>query len=136
QVNATDAARRRADIALASARAQLVLDVAQAYYNAALDDRLVQIAEATLAQADETLRLTTLARQVGNQPEFDLLRAQVTRDNQRPVLIQRRADRELAYTRLRLLLSLPADLPLALSTPLNDAAPVPVARFASDPNLL
>jgi len=136
QVDAATSARRRADIQLASTRAQLVLDVAQAYYNAALADRLVTIAEATLAQAEETLRLTTLARQVGNQPEFDLLRAQVTRDNQRPVLIQRRADRELAYTRLRLLLSVPSDQPLTLTTPLNDAAPVPVARFASNPNLL
>jgi outer membrane protein TolC len=136
QIDATTAARRRADIQLASTRAQLVLDVAQAYYNAALADRLVLISEATLAQADETLRQVTLAKQVGNQPEFELLRAQVTRDNQRPVLIQRRADRELAYTRLRLLLSIPADQPLALSTPLNDAAPVPVARFASNPDLL
>jgi outer membrane protein len=136
QVDAATAARRRADIQLASTRAQLALDVAQAYYTAILSDRLVQIAEATLGQAEETLRLTTLARQVGNQPEFELLRAQVTRDNQRPVLIQRRADRELAYTRLRLLLSVPADQPLTLTTPLNDAAPVPVARFASNPNLL
>jgi outer membrane protein TolC len=136
QVDAATAARRRADIQLASTRAQLVLDVAQAYYNAALADRLVQIAEATQAQADETLRLTRLARQVGNQPEFDLLRAQVTADNQRPVLIQRRADRDLAYTRLRLLLSVPADQPLTLTTPLNDAAPVPVERFASNPALM
>ncbi|HEV7591419.1 MAG TPA: TolC family protein [Longimicrobium sp.] len=136
QVDASTAARRRADIQLASTRAQLVLDVAQAYYNAALADRLVSISEATFAQAEETLRQVTLAKQVGNQPEFELLRAQVTRDNQRPVLIQRRADRELAYTRLRLLLNLSADAPLALTTPLNDAAPVPVARFASNPNLL
>jgi outer membrane protein TolC len=133
QVNAAAAGRRRAELALASARAQLVLDVAQAYYNAALSDRLLQIGEATLAQAEETLRQTRLARQVGNQPEFELLRAQVTYDNQRPVVIQRRSDRELAYTRLRLLLDLPADAPLALSTPLNDAAPVAVERFASNP---
>ena len=136
QVNASDAGRRRADIQLASTRAQLVVDVAEAYYNAALADRLVQIAEATLAQAEETLRQTQLARQVGNQPEFDLLRAQVTRDNQRPVVIQRRADRDLAYTRLRLLLAMPSDAPLALTTPLSDAAPVPVARFASNPDRL
>ncbi|HET7233228.1 MAG TPA: TolC family protein [Longimicrobium sp.] len=136
QVDAASAARRRAEIQLASTRAQLVLDVAQAYYNAALADRLVSIAEATLAQAEETLRQVTLARQVGNQPEFELLRAQVTRDNQRPAVIQRRADRDLAYIRLRLLLDLPADQPVTLTTPLNDAAPVPVARFASDPNRL
>lgn len=136
QVDAASAGRRRAEIQLASTRAQLVLDVAQAYYNAALADRLVSIAEATLAQADETLRQVTLAKQVGNQPEFELLRATVTRDNQRPAVIQRRADRDLAYIRLRLLLDLPAEAPLTLSTPLNDAAPVPVARFASNPNLL
>jgi len=136
QVDATTAARRRADIQLASTRAQLVLDVAQAYYNAALADRLVSIAEATLAQAEETLRQVTLARQVGNQPEFELLRAQVTFENQRPVVIQRRADRDLAYTRLKLLLDLPPDLPVALTTPLNDAAPIPVGRFASDPERL
>ncbi|MBV9108439.1 MAG: TolC family protein [Gemmatimonadetes bacterium] len=136
QVDAASAGRRRAEIQLASTRAQLVLDVAQAYYNAALADRLVSIAEANLAQADETLRQVTLARQVGNQPEFELLRAQVTRDNQRPVVIQRRADRDLAYTRLRLLLDLPVDQAVTLTTPLNDAAPVPVARFASNPNLI
>ncbi|HEX8245232.1 MAG TPA: TolC family protein [Longimicrobium sp.] len=136
QVDAATAGRRRAEIQLASTRAQLVLDVAQAYYNAALADRLVAISEATLAQSEETLRQVTLARQVGNQPEFELLRAQVTRDNQRPLVIQRRADRDLAYTRLRLLLDLPADQQLSLVTPLNDAAPVPVARFASNPNLL
>lgn len=136
QVDAASASRRRAEIQLASTRAQLVLDVAQAYYNAALADRLVSIAEATLGQAEETLRQVTLARQVGNQPEFELLRAQVTRDNQRPQLIQRRADRDLAYTRLRLLLNLSADAPLTLTTPLNDAAPVPVARFASNPDRL
>jgi outer membrane protein TolC len=136
QVSAADAGRRSADIRLASTRAQLVLDVSQAYYDAALADRLVQIAEATLAQAEETLRQTQLAAQVGNQPEFELLRAQVTRDNQRPVVIQRRADRDIAYERLRLLLNLPEGAPLQLTTPLNDQAPVPVARFASDPNLL
>jgi len=136
QVDAATASRRRAEIQLASTRAQLVLDVAEAYYNAALADRLVSIAEANLGQAEETLRQVTLARQVGNQPEFELLRAQVTRDNQRPTVIQRRADRDLAYTRLRLLLNLSPDAPLTLTTPLNDAAPVPVARFASNPNLL
>ena len=55
------------------------------------------IAEATLEQADTTLSQTTLAEQVGNQSEFELLRARVTRDNQRPVVIQRRAERDLAY---------------------------------------
>lgn len=131
-----EAGRTRAEIELNSQRAQLALDVIQAYYDAALADRLVTIAEATLAQADTTLAQTRLGRQVGNQPEFDVLRAQVQRDNQLPVVIQRRADRDLAYTRLRLLLDLPADAPLALETALEETRAVPVARFAADEDLL
>ena len=130
------AGRARAEIELNSQRAQLAMDVTQAYYDAALADRLVIIAEATLAQADTTLSQTRLARQVGNQPEFDVLRAQVQRDNQVPVVIQRRSDRDLAYTRLRLLLDLPADAPLDLSTSLEETQAVPVARFAADEGLL
>ena len=126
-----DAARRVAEVALSTQRAQLALDVTQAYFDAGLANQLVDIAEATLAQAETTLRQTTLARQVGNQPEFDLLRAQVSRDNLRPVLIQRRAERDLAYLRLKQLLDIPADAPLSLTTPLDDARPVSVARFAS-----
>jgi len=131
-----DAGRRTADIELSAQRAQLVLDITQAYYDAVLTDRLVSIAEATLRQAETTLGQTRLARQVGNQPEFELLRAEVTFQNQRPVVIQRRAERDLAYTRLRLLLDLSPDQPLELVTPLNDAAPIPVGRFASDPSRL
>jgi len=131
-----EAGRTRAEIELNSQRAQLAMDVTQAYYDAALADRLVSIAEATLAQADTTLAQTRLAQQVGTQPEFDVLRAQVQRDNQLPVVIQRRADRDLAYTRLRLLLDLPADAPLALTTSLDETRPVPVARFAADQGLL
>ncbi|HEU4451629.1 MAG TPA: TolC family protein [Longimicrobium sp.] len=131
-----DAGRRTADIELSAQRAQLVLDITQAYYDAVLADRLVSIAEATLRQAEATLSQTRLARQVGNQPEFELLRAEVTFQNQRPVVIQRRAERDLAYTRIRLLLDLPPDQPVELVTPLNDAAPIPVGRFASDPERL
>ncbi|MBB4637162.1 TolC family protein [Longimicrobium terrae] len=131
-----DAGRARAAIELNAQRAQLALDVTQAYYDAALSDRLVTIAEATLQQSETTLQQTRLARQVGNTPEFELLRAQVQRDNQLPLVIQRRADRDLAYSRLALLLDLPAGASLALTSPLDDSRAVPVARFAADEALL
>jgi outer membrane protein len=113
--------RTTAEIGLTSAQAQLVLDATQAYFDAELSDRLVGIAEAALAQADETLRLTELGRRVGNQPELDVLRASVARDNQRPVVIQRRSDRDQAYLRLKQLLNLPLDQPLALTSSLGEA---------------
>jgi outer membrane protein TolC len=72
-----------------------------------------------------------LARQVGNQSEFDLLRARVTRDNQRPVVIQRRADRDLAYYRLEQLLDFPLGQPLVLTTQLGDTSLVDSTRLAT-----
>lgn len=131
-----DAGRARAELELAAQRAALALEVTEAYYDAALADRLAGIAEATLAQADTTLSQARLARQVGTAPEFDVLRAQVQRDNQLPLVIQRRADRDLAYARLALLLDLPSTAPLALASDLDDPAAVPVARFAADEAVL
>ena len=114
--------RRRAETELTAQQAQLVLDVTTAYYDAVLSDRLVSIAEASLGQAERTLKDVRLARQVGTQPEFDLLRAEVSRDNQRPVVIQRRTARELAYLRLAQMLNLPLDQPVVLTTELGDTA--------------
>ena len=130
QTQSANAGVRSAAIGLTAARAQLLLDVTQAYYDAALGDRLVVIAQATLQQADTTLSQAQLARQVGNQSEFDLLRARVTRDNQRPVVIQRQAARDLAYYQLKNLLNLSLEQPLALTSELVDTAMVQTARLA------
>jgi outer membrane protein TolC len=122
QMRAAEAGRRSAEVALTSAEAQLVLDVVQAYYDAALSDRLVAIAEATLAQADTTFRQTRLRREVGTAPEFDVLRASVARDVQVPIALQARTQRDLAYTRLKQLLDLPVEQDLTLTTELADTA--------------
>lgn len=130
QNQAAGAGVRSAELGLTSARAQLLLDVTRAYYDAVLGDRLVTIAEETLELADTTLSQTRLAQEVGNQSEFDLLRARVTRDNQRPVVIQRRADRDLAHFRLKQLLDLPLEGPVALTTTLGDTSAVSTPAMA------
>ncbi len=117
--------RRNAETELTAQQAQLVLDVTTAYYDAVLGDRLVTIAEASLDQAERTLKDVRLARQVGTLPEFDLLRAEVSRDNQRPAVIQRRTSRDLSYLRLAQILNLPLDQPLVLTTTLGDTTAVP-----------
>jgi outer membrane protein TolC len=124
QAAAANATRRSADIEVTAQRAQLALDATQAYFDAVLADRLVAIADTTLVQTEELLRQTQLARNVGNQSQFELLRATVTRDNQRPILIQRRGDRDVAYLRLKQLLNLPLDDSLALTTPIDEPATV------------
>jgi outer membrane protein TolC len=121
---AANAGRRSAEIEVIAQRAQLALDVTQAYFDAVLGDRLVVIADTTLQQTEELLRQTQLARRVGNQSEFELLRATVSRDNQRPVLINRQGARDIAYLRLKQLLNLPLDAPLALTTPIDEPTTV------------
>lgn len=117
-----------AGIDLASARAQLTLDVVRAYYDAMLSERLFAIAGAAYQQADVAYQQTRLGREAGTQPEFELLRAQVARDNQRPIIIRRRSERDLAHLRLKQLLELPPDQPIELTTPLDEPAlPVPAA---------
>lgn len=125
QTAAANAGRRSADIELTAQRAQIILDVTQAYYDAALADRLVAITEASYDQTERVFQQTQLAKNVGNISEFELLRAQVTRDNQRPLVIQRQSDRAVAYLRLKQLLNIPHDQPVTLTTAIDAPAALP-----------
>jgi len=134
QYAAAAAGRRSADVEVTAQRAQLRLDVAQAYYDAALADRLVDIADSSLVQTEEALRQTSLARTVGNQSEFDLLRARVTRDNQIPPLLQAKTSRNLAYLRLKQLLNFPYSDSLALTDGIVDVEQAANARVTAASN--
>lgn len=129
----TQAAVRRdsAGLTLDTARAQNTLDVAEAYYDAALTDWLVSITEQTYAQADRSLTVTTDQRTAGRLSEFELLRARVARDSLQPAVVRARNNREVAYLRLKQLLDLPLDQPLSLSAGLNGEALSPPTRFAA-----
>lgn len=117
-----NAARSAAEIAYTSSKAQAVLDAAQAYFDAVAADQFLAIAESSLVLTTRTLAQTQLAREVGSAAEFDLLRARVARDNQRPLVIQARGARTTAYLRLKQLLDLPLGAPLELTTPIRDDA--------------
>lgn len=131
QIDIAEAGRDAAEIQLASSRAQTALDVVEAYYDAALSDRLVEITEAALRQAEATFERTRLAWQAGSQPEFDVLRAQVAYETQQPEVIRRRSARELAYLRLKQLLELPLQMPIRVSEDLAGESLPPPARFTT-----
>jgi outer membrane protein TolC len=116
QADAANAQLSSANIEVAAQRAQSALDVTSAYYDAALADQLVAIADSSVAQTEVVLAQTRVARQVGNAAEYDLLRAQVTHDNQLPAAIQARSNREVAYLRLKQLLNMPLDNVVQLTT--------------------
>ena len=126
--------RKEAALNLRTTEGQVALAVAEAFYDAALGDRLVTVAELTLEQAEATVRQTELAFSVGTQPEFEALRARVSRDNQVPIVHRTQMLRDIAYLRLKQKLDIPADQPISLSVTLDSEllqAPEPfTSRFA------
>jgi outer membrane protein len=126
-----NAGRRTAEIELAAQRAQVRLDVTQSYFDAALADRLVALAESSAVQTENVLKQTQLAKTVGNVSEFELLRAQVSAANQRPIVIQRQSDREVAYLRLKQLLNIALDTPVQLTTAVDDVTAINAALEAA-----
>jgi outer membrane protein len=131
QARAARKLQEAAGLDITGARAQVLLDVVQAYFDAQLADLLVRIAEETLQANEQVLSVAQLAKEVGDRSEFELLRARVARDNQLPVVLERRTDRDETYLRLKQLLNAPLDTRLELTTGVED---LPV-RFAaaSDP---
>jgi outer membrane protein TolC len=122
QTNAANAQLRSANIEVTAQRAQAALDATSAYFDAILADQLVSIADSSVAQTEIVLNQTKLAKQVGNVSEYELLRAQVTHDNQLPIAIQARSNRQVAYLRLKQLLNMSLDTPLALTTKVEDSS--------------
>ncbi|HTR77108.1 MAG TPA: TolC family protein [Gemmatimonadaceae bacterium] len=127
QNQSAEAQQRSAGIEVDAQRAEAALDAAQDYYNAALADRLLIIADSALAETEDVLRLAKLGHQVGEQSDFDLLKAQVTRDNQVPVVLQARTNRQIAYLQLKQILNMSLDDSLNLSTTLDETGSAPPA---------
>lgn len=131
QNRAAEAQLNSASIEVAAQTAQVALDVTSAYYDAALADQLVAIADSSLAQTQVVLEQTRVARQVGNTSEYELLRAQVTYANQQPVAIQARANRQVAYLRLKQLINLPLDDSVRLTTRIEEPSGPSLPTIAS-----
>ncbi len=107
---------RKADVALA---------VRQAYLDALLARRGVRIAELGYEQANNHFERVRLRQEAGQASEFELLQAEVQRDNQVPILRGAYTQREATELELRRLASLPVDRPLTLTTPLLDESSIP-----------
>jgi outer membrane protein len=118
-VKAARAGVRAGEHGVTNARAQAVLGIAQAYYDAVLAHRQVEIGQISLEQAERTLADTQLNFDQGAAPEFDLVRAQVARDNQDTALIRFRTERDVALVVLKRLIGTPLDRPLQLTSPLD-----------------
>ncbi|HSS02826.1 MAG TPA: TolC family protein [Kofleriaceae bacterium] len=109
---------RAAELDERARRAQAVLEVTDAYFGAELAAEVAAIAEASLSLAEQTLEQTKLGLSQGTVPEFDVVRSEVTRDNQRTQLVRARSARDVALVRLRKQLGIPLDRAVELTTKL------------------
>ena len=123
--------RESATLSVAQTKAQLAFDVSQAFYDAALADRIYDITVETLAQATRTLEQTRAKREAGVVSEFELLRAQVDRDNLQAPRVRAGNNRDVAYFRLKQLVDLPLGEHIQLAAQLDDPRLAPAARFAT-----
>jgi outer membrane protein TolC len=121
-----------ADSNLLSVRASTVLDMADAYLQAILTERLVEIAQETVGQSEEILKLTRVGEQVGARPEFEVLRAEVDLQQAKTNLVRSEVDRDTAMLRLKQLLEIPPDQPLKLTEVLGDELDPSVATIARE----
>jgi outer membrane protein TolC len=108
----------------------VILGVRQAYLVALLADRQVRIAELALEQAETQLERVRLRQEAGQTSEFELLQAEVERDNQVPAVKAASAGRTVAFLELTRLSNVPPTRPLLLSTQLLDAS-----LFSTEPML-
>ncbi len=125
-------ALRAAEGLQGDASAQIMLRVREAYLAALLADRGERIAQLGVEQAESQLQRVSLRAEAGEASEFELLQAQVQRDNQIPVLTHARSLRDLAYLELGRVANLPAATPVALSTPLLEDAAMPAKPAVVD----
>jgi outer membrane protein len=116
---AAKSARQIAKLDQSETAADVIYQVKQAYWNAALNQRRLAIAIENLEHARQHLREVQLFLQAGTRAEYDLLRAQVDAANQEPAVVAARNDYDLALLELKRLLNLPANQPLALATTLD-----------------
>ncbi len=113
-------------------RAEVILGVRQAYLGALLADRSVRIAELSLEQAETQLERVRLGVEAGQISEFDLLQAEVARDNQIPIVKEVRTLREVAYLELCRLVNLPSSERVVLVSPILEDAAIPADPAAVD----
>ena len=115
------------------AASDVVFQVRQAYYDAALAREAVTIVAASVDLAAEHLSQIRLRLEAGRASELEALRAEVELENLRPQLVQARNQAQLAVLNLKRLTNVPVESELALATPLvpPTASEVPVPDVPS-----
>jgi outer membrane protein len=122
--------REVARLGLAEQTAEIELQVRTAYVRALFAQELAASAQQALEQAEAFLAQERLRLSAGRASELEVLRAEVSRDNLRPQLVQAQNAAQLASLDLKRLVDIPLDAPLVLTTPLDVPSAEALARPA------
>jgi outer membrane protein TolC len=112
--------RDAGDASVEAARVQVALDARVAYYQALLDQALLEVQERALEAARSRLDQVESFRRAGTASEFDLLTAQVEVDNIRPLVIEARNRLALDRDRLKRVIGLSLDERVELTDSLRE----------------
>ncbi|MFO7655226.1 MAG: TolC family protein [Candidatus Krumholzibacteriia bacterium] len=106
--------------------------VKEAYLGSLLAQEQVEIAQASLDQAQEALRVTRASFEQGTASRYDLMRAEVELTNRRLPLVEANNQLEQILAALRRRVGMPPETPVALTDSLAAAAPpLSVAPFVA-----
>jgi hydrophobic/amphiphilic exporter-1 (mainly G- bacteria), HAE1 family len=110
---------------LERSRQALVLQVYESFYAALMNEQGVRVNEEGVTIAQKHLELAKARFEAGSAARLDVLRAEVELSNAKAKLIRARSETDVAYQRLRTVLSLPQGDPLQLAGSLDEIPNVP-----------
>ena len=108
-------------------RQGLILQVYESFYAALMNEQGVRVNEEGVTIAQKHLELAKARFDAGSAARLDVLRAEVELSNAKAKLIRARSETDVAYQRLRTVLSLPQGEPLQLAGSLDEIPHVPSA---------
>jgi outer membrane protein len=120
--------RQVARLGFVEQAAEIELQVRRAYVNALFAQELAASAQQALEQAEAFLQQEVLRLSAGRASELEVLRAEVSRDNLRPQLVEAQNAAELSLLNLKRLVGVPMDAPIVLTTPLDVPSAEALAR--------
>lgn len=121
-IRAASRLRAAAQQVEADARSTAAIEAQRAYLTVLLNDRLVDIQRANVQLASDRVAQVQRLQTGGQAARYDVLRARVERANAEPLVLQAESDRTIALLELRVLLRIPLDQPLQLTTRIDTAA--------------
>ena len=120
------------ELQLTERELDVTLQIVQAYYGAVLADRVVEISEAALEEANKQLDHVRKTYAAGNASEMDVLNVEVQRDNLEPGRVAALNDRDQALRNLRRLIDLEDEQTLHLTDALEPEGFTPLSAQALD----